>query len=67
MERERAKDEPHGQADPRGEKDDAGHRPATPPAGPHQADHLTDDDRTPGTGALPGKSGTEGDVDAGTG
>lgn len=33
-----------------------------PPAGPHAKEHLTDHEKTPGTGALPEKGQTEADV-----
>ncbi|WP_137136760.1 hypothetical protein [Rhizobium sp. FKY42] len=36
----------------------------TPPAGPHARDELTDEEKTPGTGALPDKEAD--DVDAGS-
>lgn len=34
----------------------------TPPAGPHAKEHLTDHEKTPGTGALPEKGQREADV-----
>ena len=37
-----------------------------PPAGPHASEHLTDRDKTPGTGALT-EERNDGDVDAATG
>lgn len=37
----------------------------TPAGGPHAKDHLTDHDKTPGTGSLPDKN--EKATDAGTG
>jgi hypothetical protein len=37
------------------------------PAGPHADERLTDDSKTPGTGALPDKEPTQKDVDAGSG
>jgi hypothetical protein len=33
-----------------------------PPAGPHAKEHLTDYEKTPGTGALPQKGEPEADV-----
>jgi hypothetical protein len=39
----------------------AGHYPK---AGPHAKSHLTDNEKTPGTGALP--DGTDTDTDAGS-
>lgn len=36
-----------------------------PAAGPHAKDHLTDKDKTPGTGALPDDDSRE--IDAGSG
>ncbi|MCB1448464.1 MAG: hypothetical protein KDJ87_22485 [Rhizobiaceae bacterium] len=33
-----------------------------PPAGPHARESLTDYDKTPGTGSLPGKDRKEADV-----
>jgi hypothetical protein len=37
------------------------------PAGPHADERLTDDAKTPGTGALPEKEPAQKDVDAGSG
>lgn len=36
------------------------------PAGPHATPELTDEDATPGTGALPGRT-KSGDIDPGVG
>jgi hypothetical protein len=33
-----------------------------PAAGPHAKDHLTDHDKTPGTGSLPGRDAHEADA-----
>jgi hypothetical protein len=33
-----------------------------PVAGPHAKDHLTDNEKTPGTGALPDSEGKEADI-----
>ncbi len=43
----------------------SGQAPAgkNPAAGPHAKDHLTDDEKTPGTGSLPDKGSK--DTDAG--
>jgi hypothetical protein len=46
----------------------AGDKPSsdkTPPAGTHDQPHLTDPDKTPGSGMLPGKE--NGDVEGPTG
>lgn len=37
----------------------------TPPGGPHAKDHLTDHEKTPGTGSLPEKDAKS--TDGGTG
>lgn len=37
---------------------------AKPAAGPHAQEHLTDHEKTPGTGSLPDKR--SGDIDAGS-
>ncbi|AYD01904.1 hypothetical protein [Neorhizobium sp. NCHU2750] len=42
-----------------GKAHEAGRHPV---AGPHAKDHLTDHDKTPGTGSLPAKDGAEVDT-----
>jgi hypothetical protein len=41
---------------------DSGKPAPSPPAGPHAREELTDDEKTPGTGALADKEGGEVDV-----